>query len=64
MSGAVPICCLLTFTYVGLHTTWNDKFFDKNMVYEKIQSVVIFSQQFAAVHVHFVKKLAFLNVEV
>ncbi len=67
-AAAVSIAVLIQFladvTYVGFHILWNEQSFDKNMVYERIQVVAIYPQHSAAVHVHFVKKLAFLSVKV
>jgi hypothetical protein len=63
-SGAVLMDALLNVIYVGFHIISNDKNYDKNMIYKKIQLVTIFLQHFVAVHVPFVKKLVFSIVKV
>ena len=61
---AVLTCVSQNVIYFGYHTTWNGKFFDKNMVYERILIVVTVRRPFAVVHVHSVKRLDFLKIEV
>ncbi len=58
-SGAVVTSAFPTVIYVGFHTISNGKYFEKNMAYKKIQLLMILSQHFYAVHVHFAKKLVF-----
>lgn len=62
-SCAAHIVVWLSVTYVGFLTVWNEENFDKSMVYKK-NHVVIVRQHFVVDPVRFVKKLAFLNVEV
>jgi hypothetical protein len=63
-SGVVLTCVWLNVIYAGFRIILNEPNFDKDMVYEKIQVVAIYLRQFVAVHVHFVKKLVFLNATV
>jgi hypothetical protein len=50
--------------YVGFRTISNEKIFEKNIVYKKIQIVVIVRRHVVVAHVLYVKRLVFLSAEV
>ena len=59
----VPIQFYKNVLYVGFLIVWNEAIFENDLVYQKINATIFF-RHFSVVHVHFVKKLVFSNVEV